>query len=436
MLALLCVGVSVQAGDGELAPPKGGGKGKKEATVAELLNTVRTSRDPETQINAIRKLGEVTTPDDRDNQVTTTLLSFLEKKKDPFVRRAIIRAEGRLQASANPLAKIKFIPVFTDILKNNKEVSIVRESVAEVFRDSLDPDGLPDRKAFDVLLAIAGDKKETNLSLRSFCILASGAFGSAEALPILSGIFNEPDSSLKADAAQAIFDLLDKKPELASKDVSVPTVMKFVEMLGDEKLPDDLRVAVIQVVAQLLREGNAAANKSALEKIIEIMIKSTNDRVVIAAIEALGKIGTPQSVEPLGKTYVDYDPKSEKPKDVEVRAAIMRALQTVLVVQLERPRGTDAKAVKEAIKLLVKAIDDDKSSTVKLSAVYALGYLYDDRFSDERKDPVLALIYLGKASTADDIKAAVADTLIAITGRDFKQKWDDWEKYWDKTYKK
>jgi len=83
--------------------------------------------------------------------------------------------------------------------------------------------------------------------------------------------------------------------------------------------------------------------------------------------------------------------------------------------------------------ILVKAVDDDPASSVKIKAIFAMRYLYPDKFKLEHKEAVHALIFLlnDSKTTSDDMKNRILKSLQAITRQNFgndPKRWQEWDK--------
>ena len=308
--------------------------------------------------------------------------------------------------------------------------------MANVFGQTLERDGKDVKDlndAYPALKEVAKAKGEP-LGLRKACILAIGEFGSADAIEVLAAVLNEGDTGdMRESAVHAIDVLLSKVAESVA--LSVPTVNKLVDMLRDKNVPDELKIAVMKLMARLIRENNTTARNEAFPVILEMVdpLKAKNDLLLVAGVECLGIIGSAEVVVPLKKTYDAYfDARNaQKTGDVAVRQPIMRALRSVLSVQ-GGARTPDTKAVHEATTLLVKAIDDDAAVPVKSSAAYALRYVY--KFDAEHKETVTALVYLLNSTRDEELKKNAVETLNFITGLGYTDEPRRWFEYIDKKY--
>ena len=443
VLASLLVGVVVPVSAAE-----------REKSVGDLVNIAKNrNQHPEVRTNAIEKLGGLTEAGQiRDNNVGDELISIARsdpnKPDDMFVRIAAIKALSALQQTVEHRLKDKYIPALIAVLKDTKEHVLVRKAVADLFGDTIenDPKDHQGIAAYEALLEIARSKIEKEL-LRVAAVKAIGAYGSLKALDVLVGMLTEPEPRIREEAAGALFVLLGKLG--GSAEIPVPAINKLIEMVGDQKMAADLRVNVMKVLAQLIRDGNRQSLQ-AMPKIVEVVARNQEVKLVKGGIQALGIIGSAEAVAPLKQAYLDFLPAAgkapaapaagavgaegavapaEKSDDTDVRREVMRALVSVLSTQATRPQ-MDMKAVHDSAQLLVKAVDDDPSTMVKEAAIFAMRYLYPVKFKAEQWDAVDALIFLMRAQgTADATKLKIAETLTAITGQDFfldVKRWDDW----------
>lgn len=416
--ALSCNGVpSVQAADA------------KPQTVPELLNIAKNiTRDPEVRCDAIRKLASVNEADERNFSVAAALIEIVRISRDPFVPVNAVRALTAICRNSTKTAKTKYIKPFTEILLKKESLGGVRAAIAENYRETLEAGELNDKEAFKALKTIAENKAEQNLSLRGKCIEAIGSFGieGPGGLELLGALLSDSDPYIKESAATAITLLLTKNPD-EGKSVPLAACNKLLEMMRDDKLADELRTKVILVVGQMIAGGNTAANRG-LEDIIKIVKTSANDVLLLAAIEALGVIGTPQAAAPLIGTFADCNKADSKTPDTDatLRRAIVRACRSILSVQADR-QTPDVDTVKNVATLLIAVLDaKGERLAVKESAVYALGYLGNKKFESNYKEAVGALIFLMKNATEASLKTMIPDTLEAITGVNFGQDWKRW----------
>ncbi|MEI6236084.1 MAG: hypothetical protein WCT04_23765 [Planctomycetota bacterium] len=409
-------------------------EGKKAESPAELLSKIKYGADQDAVLVAIRALSGITEADERSLAVAEFLTALVVNTTNPFYAKAAVQTLSTLQANITKRPKTKYILEFMTILKNTKAMPPVRSAIADCFRQTLDKDELKDRDAFAVLKAVAQSKTEPNVSLRANCIEAIGGFGDADNIVMLCDLLSDSDTSIKEAAANAVVVLLDKAPS-ASGTVSLGATNRIVEMVNDDKLSVDLRVVVIRAAAKLMAAGAPGANK-ALETIIKLVKNASDDKLVMGSIEALGIVGTAQSVDPLIQTYKDFSNTANmmNEKDVPIRAAITKALRSVLMTQANRATS-DMPTVHKVVVALIAVVDNDPAIPVKQAAINALAYLYPPKFAAERKEAALALVFLmAKNDTSADMKAAIAESLEFILGVNFRVNVDRWKEYLQKTF--
>jgi hypothetical protein len=422
-----------------------------EKSYGELVQVAKArTQHPYDRVAAIEKLAAITEPRVlTDFRVGDELIGIVKpdtaKPDDVFVRAAAVKALGQLQVNTDKMLKTRYIAPLTVQLRDNKtEHLVVRKAIAQIFADTLDNSGLTDKEAYKGLVDIAR-LKDAPEGLRMACIRAVGTFGSNEGLDVLVALLSDQVAQIRESAAGALFVLLNT---LGSADIPLPAVNKLVEMLSNKTMAAELRVNVMKVVAQLIRDGNLAA-KQAMPVILGMVRGEKDPKLVKGGIQALGIIGSAEGVEALKTAYADFMPAAgaqpaapaaalggaaaaapaENATDVEVRAEVIRALVAVLNAQ-DRNKQPDAKAVHETALLLVKAVDDDPTASVKEAAVFAMRYLYPQKFKSEHKEIIDSLIYnMRQAATSDATKQKVVEALEAITGQDFgtdAERWDKW----------
>jgi len=420
----------------------------RDLTTPELVSVAKsTSKSARVRIGAIMKLAEITDGAQiRDFKVVEELVAITgDATTDMFIRSTSIEALARIQINVTT-AQDKFLPIFITILKDSKLHLVLRKAVADALRDVLaGSKGLVQKDAYKVCVEIAKAKSETP-GLRAACADVVGVYASEDNLEVLVPLLSDTESSVVEHAAAALYNALSRM----SGEIPLPATNKLVEMLDSKTVGPDLKVNVMKVLAQIIRDAKTTAANGALPKIIDFVKNAQDDKLVKGGIEALGIIATAAAVEPLKQAYMDYKPaaaapaapadpakgedaaakKQEKGKEADIRTLIMDALSNVLQTQGEKKTGFDTKAVHESSALLIKAGEDDPSKTVQSAAIFALRYLYYVKFKAEHKDAVDMLTFkIRDTKTEDEMKVDISKTLQAITGQDFgtdPQRWDKW----------
>ena len=455
-IVIASMAVSMSAGNVRAANEDGGAGRRdreKELPVAEkILKAQDVREDSEKREELIKGLGGVKPDEERDNHVVESLLEIANRfDDDPSVRVTSIKTLGTLEKNVtrDHKAKNKYIAPFAIILKhgpstpaaNDGEPAPVRKAVAHVFRETLDSNGLPDKDpGFKSLVEIAQNKNEKLLGLRGECILAVGEFGDIDGLQPIIDILNEPDQMMKEKAAIALSSLIFNIGDKAQQ-INIATIRKLIELLIDTKTSEDLKVSVMQALAQLIQSGNTSAAREGLPPIKDIVARDPNANLVIGGIKALGTIGTSEAIEPLKKAYADNMDKAapNKDADVKIRSAVVRAIRAVLNVQAHS-KQFDAKAAHDGSTLLIGVVDDDAAADTKNAAVYALRMLQNKKFVQDLPDGIEALLYLLKAPNLDKtMKDKIGETLEYLTGMDFppdtKEGVAKWFAWFDTKYK-
>ena len=407
------------------------GETRRQLTPPELMQIVKTSRDPETRQDAVKRLAEISESEERNMQVAETFVDILKTTPDPFLGKQLVRTLTQLQVNMSKRPKTKYIVDFMAILKNPAAVPGIRTEIADNFRQTLDKDELKDKDAFVLLKAIAQSKTEPNVSLRARCIEAIGGFGDPDNIAMLCELLTDKDDLVKEAAANALTTLLDRAP-VNGKSISMAAANKIVEMVNDDKLAPTVRIKVIRADAQMMAcDPPVPGANRGLETIIKLAKTAADDNLVLTCIEALGIIGSSQAADPLIATYNDFFNKANmmNEKDVPIRRAVVRALRSVLTAQ-DRKMNAEMPTVHKVAELLVSVLDNDPAVNVKSSAVYAIGYMYPKKFAADQKEATFALVFLlEKRDTDASLKGMIPDTLEAITGVNFgldAERWKGW----------
>ncbi len=436
----------------------------KDIPPAELVNTVNSpGKNSRVRSAAAEKLGALTDSSQvRDNRVVESLLAIVANKQiDMFVREACIDALGSLQVRTDPKTKEKFMPVFTPFLVADpkddryKDTHLnIRQAIARVYAVSL-RDSVNDANAYQACVNIAKTRAEI-AGLRGTCVEVIGSYGAKTALDDLIVLLTDPETFIVEKAAAATSDVLTR----SAGELPLVAINRLVEMLDSKTIGSDLKVNVMRVLGQLMRDTKGRAAQAGFPKICAFVANSQDDKLVKGGIEALGIIGSAEAVEPLKKAYQDYmsapaagekpaaaaagggaaaaaaalanagAANSERSKEAEMRAAVVDAMGTVLNFQGEKTVGWDAKAVHECAMLLIKAGEDDPATAVQEGAVFSLQYLYYPKFKAEHPEAVDMLTFkMREPKTTDDLKGKIRKTLRAITGQDYgvdAARWDKW----------
>jgi HEAT repeat protein len=432
-MALLGVAAALAAPQARAAAPtpanpaKSAGDEPRPPTVAEKLDIARNpAKHSSLRVKAIENLNRCTEKEIQDNRLVDELLDIVNKASDMFVRVEAIKTLGDFQTNF-PESKTKYIEPFMALLRSDKEYPQVRKAVAQVFKKTLDPKGLKDEKACQALVEIVKNRQEA-IPLKIEAAAAIAEFGKSEGIKSLSELLSDPEQLVKEAAAKAIYRILVKLPETS---LDVVTVNRLGALMDDAGLPPDILVAVMRVMAQLIRDGNMQAKNLALSKILEMPKKASSDVIVLGAIEAMGIIGSEDSVGPLNATYEFYLDKKDynKAGDLPIRRAVAEAYSTILMAQ-SNARTPNMKIVKDAAALLVGMVDNDESPAVKSAAIFNIRYLYDRKFADTHKVVFSALIGFLNKTKDEGLKNDINKTLEALTALTFTdhRRWDEWFK--------
>jgi hypothetical protein len=437
----LVVALLATASDAFAAP----GPEPRQPTVAERLAIAKNGgKHPQERVEALKTLARITEKEAQDKGVIEDLIDIVGKAPDISVRSEAIRSLAEIQINAYSETKTKYIEPFTAILKNEKEYPQVRVAIANNFKSTLDSKGLKDAKAYAALVEILRSKQE-HPALKIAAAHSIGAYGSPDGVEFLSELVADPDQYIKEAAAKAIYTILQKLP---SAELKVTTVNRLGALLDDPKLPPDITREVLKVMAQLIRDGNMAAKNLALTRIIEMPKNSkANDIVILGAIEAMGIIGSEDTVGPLKMAYEMYytpntpentqkglGPNNEP--DLPFRVEVCKAYSAILATQAAA-RTPNMKVVKEIAAHLISIIDkapDQENIRVQTAAIFNIRYLYYKQFAETHKPALQSLI--GKLGTVKDdspLKPAIIETLEQMTALNFSEprRWDEWlkEKY-------
>jgi hypothetical protein len=245
--------------------------------------------------------------------------------------------------------------------------------------------------------------------------------------------------------AKAIFACLNKTTESADK-VTFVTVKKLVDIMEDSKAPVDLRIGVMFALAKLIRAGSLEAAK-AFKSIVDLR-KNTPDNdegnlLVLNSIEAMGIIGSAESVDAIKNIYETYYDKGmvSDAKRLPFRHAAMKAFENVLKTQGVQKKQ-DPAAITTIAKTFERVIDNNKDTwpeapEIRSDAIFAVRYFIYKAFEKEQQFVYGALIDILDSDAKkhpdnnDDIKDKAVATLDAVTQlgpvfKNYPRRWREW----------
>ena len=442
-LALLVLGLG-----GWGFPAFGGAAGAPTLTTAELMVKAKDKRasHPKDRVDAIRKLGSLTTAQEvRDQRVVEALLDVVKDAQDNlFVRRQGMQSLRDLQFNlfaTDGYARSRYTIPFLEILKNANEEELIRAEVASVVAKTLDPNDLPSRQAINSMLEIAEDKR-TPLMLRVCVIRACSDIGSPDCIPSFGKILSqgELDPLVKESVLRGIAVVLPKMGE-SKVDVPLPTLNRILELVFSKDTPVEIRAQGLVALARLKRLGVKGID--VLPKLIKILKEEDNMDVVVAAVESIGILDEEGGLPALLDAYRSFYDKGNitRPADVKIRTATIKTMGELLDAQINKKSGANAGTVKQIAELLLKIVDpqaeENEVEGVTENAIFALRYLYPKTPAFQPfHQPVAEKLITRLQGKAIGMKEQIIDALEVVTRMPFKDDVGRWVKWYDETYPK
>lgn len=296
------------------------------------------SSNVETRLRAARKLGTT-----RDQRAIEALILAL-KDREFLVRHAAEEALNAidpnwLRSSTARSAVPAFIAALTE---QDREV---RKSAAYVLGT------ICDLKASDALIARLADHDR---DVRKAAAESLGMMRSKKAVPALVSVLGDSDSDVRKSATYALWNIGDERAiqpligELNDPNRAVrEAAAEALQALGWRAQTTEEKA----LLAVAVHDWDMASQlgKDAFD-ILVATLKDHDKEIQQGAIEALGKIGDPQALEPLFDMLKHWEP--------DVRRAALRALSII-----HDPRAVDA----------ILVLLDDKEGEVRKMAAKALG---------------------------------------------------------------
>jgi hypothetical protein len=440
-LALLVLGLA-----GWACPAFGGAAGAPQLTTSELMAKAKDKRatHPKDRVDAIRKLGSLTTAQEvRDQRVVEALLDVARDAQDDlFVRRQAMQALRDLQFNlfaVDGFARSRYTIPFVEIIKNPNEEELIRAEVSSVFAKTLDAGDLPARQAVNAMLEIAEDKR-TSLMLRVSAIRACSDIGSADCIPSFGKILSqgELDPLVKEAVLRGIAVVLPKLGD-AKVDISLPTLNKINELVFAKDTPAEIRAQGLIALARLKKLGVKGID--ILAKLTKILKEEENVDVVVASVESIGILDEEGGLGALLNAYKDFYDKGNvtRPADVRIRTAIIKTLGDLLNAQIGKKGGPNAATVKQIAELLLKIVDaqaeENEVEGVVENAIFALRYLYPKLTAFQPfHQQVAEKLITRLQSKATGMKEQLIDALEIVTRMPFKDDVARWVKWYDQAY--
>ena len=326
-------------------------------------------------------------------ELDTGLYSKAQIRLEQFIQKQPqnLEAQCLLTAAYNRQGKTQNLEALAGKLREvgkpamDKLVSIMYETnMAEDMAETL---VLAGEQAVDPVVSILGDPNE---SIRENAVLILTKIG-IPAVKRLTEALESPDTFARVGAVKALGNIGDKtamEPLKKRLEDGSPHV-KIEAASALYKLGDKSHVGVIAdgLIIDLISARRAAA--AAMENVVEEpplgpVLKATNDadtQVKASAIQALGKIKSAQSIDPLmeamrSKNDVIRNAAAEGLK----KAGELAVMPLVKLVGYEKDEGTLYRAVqilgdigdKRAVEALEKVYSEDSRPLVKQEAAKAL----------------------------------------------------------------
>jgi len=233
--------------------------------------------------------------------------------------------------------------------------------------------------AVEPLLAVVKDWRGKDADLRVLCVDILGEIKDDRAVPVIISVLEEKKMTMRYNAARALGKIGDNK--------AVPALIKLLK---------DSEWEVRFFTAEALGKTK---DKEAVKPLANVVLSDSKEKVRLAAIEALDKIGDTSEYRAVISALSDSAP------DVRSYAAEL----------------TGSWKISDGLPIITKMLKDDRSNTVRASCAHALG-LYDNIAT------VSALIdALG--DDYKDVRIYALESLKKISGQNYKFDKDAW-RHW------
>jgi len=334
------------------------------------------------------------------------------------------------ESAADALAKIiRYVPAFTDkalkplvsqLQDAQTEALSVRRKIAQAMATFLKPDEIGHRIAYQALMRIASAQTE-NPGLVAESLRTLGRTGYSEAMSAVTAALRSKDAQVRAAALEALESLLSNRSLKRPADI----LGTLVQIISDEKVPEDVRIKAMKAMVATLRAGVpvnrvAAPLVTALDKACE----KRQPAMAKAVVRALHRVPDANSVAALKKTYATFLNTPEAAGFEAVREAVALTLGEYFHPLAKKGDLVTAGKVTAALLEISRKEPKPMVKPVK-AAVFALGMM------DSRKlDRTAVVADLIDAMDRDKTVTREAHaSLVRIIGRDLGKDVKEWKKW-------
>jgi HEAT repeat protein len=356
------------------------------------------------------------------------LLKELAQGANPRVGRKAVVIMGDFVQAVDRTFADQLRPTLASLLKSTDRHVLVRKEAAVQLGRITTGERFADAEAVAALVAAATPGRTSPPEVVAAALKALGTIGDPRGRNVIRDGLNNRDQLVGEAALEALVNALSGDRAKEFLDPALGNLL--LGRLTDQELAADTRAAVIEALGRAIGEGARIEADQAFAKIIR---EDAEPTVVIAALKAVGFVGSPASSSAMIDAFRRFAPSTDGADEgSKVRSQVcVTAGELFELWSSRRGLSTILPSAQSLVDLLSEAIINGKNLDVRKEAAIALGNLYDRRY-DRQKAVATLVAVIGTPKIEEDLKKAAIDSLEVLTGRSFGMDAERYERWYRK----